>query len=237
MGLLGNDAKMTLLSYSDDKFKAGEKKVELNFKPESLNLKLGNKVANSCVINSISGTGAFIRGNPAKLELTFIIDTSIFDDMISFGLGTPKEDLNTQLDNLVKNLYSMDGKTHESRYLVLKWGKMRLGNSVGGGFYCRLQNMDIKYTLIGPDGVPKVAELTCSFIENLSSDKQEQRAGKNSPDLTHTRMVLSADTLAQKTDDIYRDPAYLVGVAEFNGLDSLRGLESGQTLTFPPLEK
>lgn len=237
MALLGKDATMTLLSYPDDGFSSGEKKIELNFKPETLNVKLSNKIDNACVINSISGGSNFQRGNPAMLDLVFIIDTSIYTDLISFGTGMVSKDLNAQLKDLQDALYNMDGDTHEPRYLNLKWGKLRLGNGVAGGFYCRLKSMDIKYTLIGPDGVPKVAEISCSFTEDLAAKQADKLANKSSPDLTHTRLVQSGDTLAQKTHAIYRSPLYLVGVAEFNQLDSLRNLDPGRQLTFPPLEK
>lgn len=236
MGLLGKDAVMTLLSYPDDGFASGEKKIELNFKPETLNVKLSNKIDNACVINSISGGANFQRGNPAALDLVFIIDTSIYNDVVSFGLGKPKKDLNSQLKELQEALYNMDGDTHEPRYLNLKWGKLRLGNGAGGGFYCRLKSMDIKYTLIGPDGIPKVAEINCSFTEDLAAKQADKLANKSSPDLTHRRMVQAGDTLAGKTSAIYRSPIYMVEVARFNGLDSLRSLTPGQQLSFPPLD-
>ena len=240
MGLFGSDAKMTIHSYTDDKFQAGHKEVALPFKAETLKLSLNNQINGACTINDISGGGSYQGGKPGTIDITFIFDTTIYDDIISFAVGPdldPDKDLKTLLKDLMDTVYSMESSTHQSRYLILKWGDMPMGNSKAGGFYCRLTNMDVNYTLIGGDGKPLVAEVQCQFQENLPKDTRDKLAGKNSPDLTHIRQVRAQDTLSEKTWSIYQDPGYMVSVARINNLDSLRRLEPGVSLKFPPLEK
>ena len=240
MALFGSDARMTILAYADDERKTGEKKLSLPFKAESLKLSMANQIECDCTINSVSGGGQYQGGEPAVVDVTFLYDTTIYDDIATFTAGPlldKNRDLKKQLKTLMDTVYSMDGKVHESRFLILKWGEMPLGNSKGGGFYCRLKKMDVNFTLVGGDGKPLVAEVSCRFIEHLSDKAQEKMEDKSSPDLTHIRQVLVNDSLPYKTWDIYKDPRYLVDVARVNGLDTFRRLKVGQSLIFPPLEQ
>lgn len=240
MALFGSDARMTIHAYSDEKFQKSKDSISLPFKAETLELSLANQIDGPCLINGTSGSGSYQGGEPGTIDVTFIYDTTIYNDAVTFVAGPAldkKKDLKADLKKLMDAVYTMEGDTHESAYLILKWGEMPMGTSVGGGFYCRLTRMDVKYTLIGGDGKPLVAEVTCRFVENLSKEAQDHRDGKNSPDLTHTRLVREQETLPWKTWEIYQDPGYLVEVARVNGLDSLRRLTPGESLTFPPLEK
>ena len=139
------------------------------------------------------------------------------------------------VQTLTDMMYTMEGSTHEPRYLLLKWGEMAMGDSKSGAFYGVLEEMDITYSIVGTDGEPLAAEVTCTFIESLSPKALEKKEGKNSPDLTHTRQVNVGDTLAHKTWEIYQNPGYMIAVARVNGLDNFRRLKPGTALVFPPI--
>jgi nucleoid-associated protein YgaU len=59
---------------------------------------------------------------------------------------------------------------------------------------------------------------------------------KNSPDLTHRRIVREGDHLSLMCHSIYGDPGYYLEVARFNRLNNYRQLKAGQELLFPPLK-
>lgn len=239
MGLLGKEAEMTLLSYTNADRNKGEKTITLPYKPESLSLKMANNISTECPINTISGNTQYQGGEPSEVSVTFYYDATIYaDSLTSFVTGslTGDRDLKKKIQELMKTLYSMDGASHESRFLILKWGEMPIGNSVNGGFYCRLKDLDLKYVLTNLEGKPLIVEVTCTFIEHLSEKALDKKEGKNSPDLTHIRLVVNEDKLPYKTWDIYQDPKYLIELAKVNKLNHFRRLQPGQSIIFPPLE-
>ena len=242
--LLGSAAAMVLESYTDAERSAGKKEMKLPYKAETLQVKLANKFKSDDTINTSSGTASYEGGESARVTVTFHHDTTQFLDVASFVSGKkllPPGSKTMAMKDWVKKLtdmmYSMEGSTHQPRYLLLKWGEMAMGDSKSGAFYGVLEAMDITYNIVGTDGQPLAAEVTCTFVESLASKALEKKEGKNSPDLTHTRQVNVGDTLAYKTWEIYKNPMYMIAVAQVNGLDSCRRLKTGQSLTFPPISE
>ena len=121
----------------------------------------------------------------------------------------------------------MNGDIHEPNFLVLRWGDLT--------FSGRLKSLDIKYTLFDESGDPLRAELGVSFVEDKSKKKIFREAGKNSPDLTHVRVVKSGDTLPLLCKEIYGSSSHYLRVAMDNGLDDFRNLTPGQEIRFAPL--
>ena len=74
------------------------------------------------------------------------------------------------------------------------------------------------------------------FVEDKSAEKIFREAGKESPDVTHVRLVKSGDTLPLLCLEIYGSSAYYLRVAADNGLDDFRNLVPGQRLYFAPLD-
>ena len=104
-------------------------------------------------------------------------------------------------------------------------------------FDCRLQSVDIEYSAFDKNGAPLHATLKTTFVEDIEASKRIREEGKSSPDLTHTRVVKSGDTLPLLSKEIYGSSQYYIRVAEANNLDDFRNLTPGQTIIFPPLEK
>lgn len=242
--LLGSEASMVLESYTDADRSAGKKEMKLPYKAESLEIKLANKFKCDDTINTISGSGSYEGGECARMTTTFYHDTTIYRDIASFTAGKklfPPGSKSMPMKDWVKELtdmmYSMEGSTHEPRYLLIKWGEMPIGDSKSGAFYGVLEEMKVNYNVFGSDGQPLKAEVTCTFVESLSQKALEKKQGKNSPDLTHIRQVTPSDTLPHKVWDIYQDPRYMVSIAKANGLNNFRRLKTGSSLIFPPIDK
>ncbi|MET4696911.1 hypothetical protein [Endozoicomonas lisbonensis] len=240
--LLGSEAAMVLESYTDADRSAGKQEMKLPYKAETLQVKLANRFKSDDTLNTSSGTAGYEGGDSARMTVTFQHDTTMFRDIASFTAGkkllppgSKSMPMKEWVQTLTDMMYSMEGSTHEPRYLLLKWGEMAMGDSKSGAFYGVLEEMDITYSIVGTNGEPLAAEVTCTFIESLSPKALEKKEGKNSPDLTHTRQVNAGDTLAHKTWEIYKDPAYMIAVARVNGLDNFRRLKPGTALVFPPV--
>ena len=231
----GKAAAMVMESYTDIERSAGKVEMKLPYKAETLQVKLANKFKSDNAVNTSSGTASYEGGESARMTVTFQHDTTLYTELDAFSKGTKKLPMKEWVKKLTDMMYSMEGSTHEPRYLLVKWGEMAMGDSKSGAFYGVLEEMDITYNIVGLDGEPLAAEVTCTFVESLAPKALEKKEGKNSPDLTHTRVVYASDNLAYKTWEIYRDPMYMIAVARVNGLDSIRRLKTGATLVFPPV--
>lgn len=132
-----------------------------------------------------------------------------------------------QILKLKKIVFNVDSKAHEPNHVQLLWGALIM--------YCRLESMSAKYTLFKPSGAPLRAKIDLKFMGYVMGVEADAVDKKNSPDLTHIIVVREGDTLPLLCNQIYKDPAYYMEVARFNGLDDFRRLEPGAELRFPPL--
>ena len=85
--------------------------------------------------------------------------------------------------------------------------------------------------------MPLRATLKTSFTEDLDPKKKKAKERSSSPDLTHTRIVRSGDTLPLLSLEIYGSAKHYMQLAKINNLDDFRNLAPGAELIFPPLEK
>ncbi|WP_461535199.1 CIS tube protein [Spongorhabdus nitratireducens] len=229
--------EMTIQAYKDEKYatKAGGE-LSIPFAIETLKLRLANQISGPGVINGSSGYAAYQGGETAALHVTLKYDTVIADNPATLSLGYKQ--LKDKLSAFMTAAYTMNGDTHEANFLMLSCGEMLLGDGKpGDAFHCRLADIRLRYTQVDKEGRPTAFEAACTFVESLAAKTIRKLENKSSPDLTHIRLVKEQESLPWKTWDIYRDPGYLIGVAEVNGLDSLRQLNPGDSLIFPPLEK
>jgi nucleoid-associated protein YgaU len=104
-------------------------------------------------------------------------------------------------------------------------------------FDCRLKSVNIQHASFARNGAPLRATLKTTFVEDLEPAKRLKQDGLSSPDLSHTRIVKSGDTLPLLAKEIYGSAEHYLRLAQANQLDDFRNLTPGQTLIFPPLEK
>ena len=123
----------------------------------------------------------------------------------------------------------MDGELHEPKFLKIEWGDLI--------FDCRLESVEVNYTLFNRSGQPIRAELDTVFIGDIQDSKRIKQENKQSPDLTHTRTIQGGDKLPLIAHEIYGDPAYYIKLARVNNLNSLRKLNIGTTINLPPIKK
>lgn len=178
--------------------------------------------------NTRGGTPSldYTRTPPQDISLTLILDGTGVDQH-----GFERFTQQTVLQRIQKFLqvtYYYQGDLHEPAYLLISWAGTRW-------LECRLQSVDIKYTLFDRDGTPLRAELSAKFVSDPPPVKTALKKNPKSADLTHMRMVSSGDTLPLLTKQVYGSADRYLDVARFNNLDDFRNLTPGQRLLFPPL--
>ncbi len=158
---------------------------------------------------------------PQDYTFEFLIDGT--------GASAEPVDVSQTIDDFLTTTAKMDGDIHRPYYLKLSWGDLIVK--------CVLKSADVNYTIFKPDGKPLRAKINASFSENIPDEARVAEEGKNSPDLTHQRMVKEGDNLTLMAYRIYGDAEYYLQVAEANKLNNFRQLKTGNYIKFPPLSK
>lgn len=205
---------------------------EVMFNPESYSLSYENIFSEKQAINSTGRKGSYSLSKPASLSLKIILDgTGVsfmgVTDLLQIARG--KNDVYKRVQEFLNLTTMMDGKLHEPNFLVISWGEMN--------FKCRLETVEITYTLFDKSGKPLRAELDTKFVNELEDKERLKKENKSSPDLTHSRIVKAHDTLPLLCEEIYGSPDYYIKVAIANKLNDFRNLVPGQELFFPPVKK
>ena len=229
--------KLHIDAYTDVERKqpASPKSMELMFNPKSY--KEQHAIAYQApqsrrAINSSGKPAAYAYTPPGNLGFTFILDGTGVD----YSLGAQSiydklkgKSVSKKIKKFKMLCLNMQGDTHQPHFLIVRWGSAL-------AFSCRLESLDITFTLFDRNGDPIRAELDVKFVYDESQETTIKKARKSSPDLTHVRTVKSGDTLPFLCRQIYGSPTHYLMVARVNNLDDFRNLVPGRQLRFPPLQ-
>lgn len=237
MGLLGK-AKLQKVTFKAYKARSRSladyiNSVEVMYNPESFSQTYAIKYDGELqAINSSKKAVKYQRSKPSKLKLKLIIDGTGVETIGLVQLFNTKTTAD-RVKEFIDLTFRMNGRIHEPNFLMVQWGGKEDGGLI---FSCRLASVTVKYTAFNRDGSPLRAELDVVLVSDLDDVKRMRQENKSSPDLTHTRIVKSGDTLPLLCTEIYGSPKYYLQVAAINQLDNFRSLTPGQSLIFPPLE-
>lgn len=224
--------KLKITSYTQEARKSGGTPFEVMFNPDSISMRYANTFSKPQGINTSGRTAKFAFGRN-DLKLDIVLDgTGVTDFGISTLLGKGTKSVADQIDEFMRLCYNMEGESHEPRFLKIQWGEGILKD-----YDCRLQSVDIEYTLFEKSGAPLHAVLKANFIDDGDPAKRVLKERKSSPDLSHSRVVKSGDTLPLLAKEIYGSSHYYLRVAQVNNIDDFRNLTPGQRIIFPPLAK
>jgi LysM repeat protein len=166
------------------------------------------------------------------IRLALIIDGTGVTEIGLLNIFGKTKSVSDRVKDFLKLCLDRDGKLHEPKFLRLNWGKGPLQK-----FDTRLISVDIEYTTFAQDGSPLRAVLNTRFTEDIDPKKRVAEERSSSPDLTHTRIVRSGDTLPLLSREIYGSAKYYLQLAKVNNLNDFRNLTPGVELIFPPLQK
>jgi hypothetical protein len=184
-------------------------------------------------LNSTNRVVNYSRTKPRELNFKLVLDGTGVQDA-GFLRIRKKPTVSQWVKEFLDLTFHMNGEIHAPNFLLVEWGGTE---DDGLSFSCRLLNVNVTYTSFNRDGSPLRAELDITLISDEESRKRIAKENKSSPDLTHSRMVKSGDTLPLLAKEIYGSAQYYLRVAQVNNLDDFRNLTPGQVIIFPPLEK
>ncbi len=168
---------------------------------------------------------------PEQLRLDFTLDgTKTMEGYGGDNKDYASKPVHDQLDDLKKCVYNFDGQIHRPRFLIVTWGSEM-------EFKCILSNLDLNYTLFEPDGAPLRVKVSATFLAHKSREQLLAESRASSPDLTHYRKVVQGDRLDLLSNTIYNDPKYLMQLGKVNNLTTIRRIQAGTDLYFPPFDK
>ena len=225
--------EITLQAYSDiERVNLQGKPLSLAYRSESLQLSLCNEYAKDRSLGSPGGGLSFQGGGSNELTVTFLLFEGVYTNLAKFtaGLGSIQD----QLTQLYACCYSIDGASHQPRFLTLTWDKTMPFPYGRKKFLGILRSIRLKAESVGPNGKAASVAAECQFDECISRKQRLKAAKLNSPDLTHVRQIVVGDRLDLKTWSIYGDSSLTPQIARSNDLDSPRLLRPGVTVAFPP---
>ena len=225
--------KLTVTAYSDEdrKKKVGDP-FEAMFNPPSYSRKYELQFADDRSTGNSKPRRIYARSGPDELSIKLILDGTGVHQMGITNLFGDNKTVSERIKDFLEMAYHMNGEIHEPNYLTVTWG-----SDTNLDFECRLSSVNITYSSFNRDGTPLRAELDVKFLADTAAAKRLALENKQSPDLAHTRIVKSGDTLPLLTYAVYGSSSHYVRVAQVNELDDFRNLTPGQELFFPPLEK
>ena len=218
-------AKLTIVGYKDEKYssKNGDPFIVM-INPSNYDHSFSITYSEEESPGKAAKTSKFKAVGPESVSLTFILDDTGAVPRNEENKGKTVAKMIKELKDVVYKYY---GESHEPNYVLLKWGTLL--------FKSRLDSLKIDYQMFKPNGVPLRAKITMSFKGFVDPVKESQLANRSSPDLTHIVTVKEGDNLPFLCNKIYKDSKYYLRVAELNNLVSIRRLEVGSKLIFPPL--
>jgi hypothetical protein len=221
--------KFTVSAFTDNKRTkpASPPKFEAMFNPTTLERKYAIEYGPGVGSNASGKELRYSHSPPTEINVNLVLDGTGASEM---GVTTfTSKSVEERVKNFLDVCYGYDGKIHQPHFLKAQWGILDEA--------CRLVTADVTYTLFGRDGKPLRATIAAVFITAKEAYKREREENKESPDLTHSRIVRAGDTLPLLTEEIYGSGNHYLDVARFNDLDDFRRLAVGSEVSFPPLEQ
>ena len=229
--------KLTILPFDDSEtVQAGApsgKPFVVQFNPESLTDTTEIEMAPTEPAHGDAGQEAKFKAIKAKtFTLDLLLDGTGYSPAPppagALDAAAPSSGLSVVAQiELFRATTGFSGNVHRPRYLMLVWGKLVVT--------CVLESFAIAYKLFTPEGLPLRATITATFKEHKDNAQAELEKNLASPDVQHAHVVREGEHLSAVVHGIYKTPRHYISIAEENGLDTVRRIESGATLYLPPL--
>ncbi|NHF58026.1 LysM peptidoglycan-binding domain-containing protein [Flavobacteriaceae bacterium TP-CH-4] len=160
---------------------------------------------------------------PEEFAFELLIDSSGIID------GKPRESIEDDITELRDLLLKYEGDIHEPKHFQVLWGSLL--------FKGRCTGLNINFKLFNPDGKPIRALCKVTFTGSVEDNLRTAEERRESPDMTHYRLIKSGDTLPMMCYKIYGSSSYYLQVAQVNKLPNFRNLPPGTEIFFPPITK
>ena len=232
----GKHERLRIQPYSDKAFEnAVGNYFEVTINPETYTTRHKIEFCDTQAPGTSMPILKFNKITAQEIGFDFLFDsTGVIKDAspLSLGIANPLDkpkSVADEIDAFRKKIIDYKKDIHRPYFLKIHWGTLL--------FKCVLTNLDIEYKLFKPDGTPIRAIAKCTFKGTIEEDLRKALESKQSPDVTHERLLRSGDRLSLMTYKIYKQQKYCIPVAAYNQLDGFRKIKTGTKIYFPPVEK
>lgn len=199
--------------------------IPVMFNPPEYTIAKGAQFAEIAIPGIDAPILQFIRGQTRTLSL------ELFFDGTRVGSGNLVAGDVRLLLEPVAQLGRIQPNTHAPPRIRFIWG-------VGLSFRGVVDNVQQKFTLFSPTGIPVRATATLSIKEYKTLEEQLKELNLQSSDHTKRRVVKRGDTLSRIAFEEYGDPARWRPIADRNAevIPDPRRLVPGITLEIPAID-
>jgi nucleoid-associated protein YgaU len=196
--------------------------IPVQFNPPEYTIGKAAQIAEIAIPGIDAPILQFVRGQTRTLALELFFDTT------RVGSSALKVSDVRALTEPVAQLGRIQSKTHAPPRITFIWG-------LGLSFRAIVDNVQQKFTLFNPAGIPVRASLTVSFKEYKTLEEQLKELNLQSADHSKLRVVRQRDTLARIAFEEYGDAGMWRLIADQNRaqLTDLRRLRPGMQLAIP----
>ena len=227
----GQLAKLKIIAYKDERFEEavedGEFVAQLN--PEKVSFKYQIELEEQQAQGTSGAQPRFGKTKPEELTFQFLFDATGAIPLPDGASAISEDGVDARISAFKRVVLQFNGEEHKPNNLKLIWGRLL--------FKCVLNELNLEYTLFRADGTPLRASATAKFVGYVEDELRVATERRESPDLTHLRVIRDGEKLQDHVVSIYGDAALYLEVARVNRLANFRRLTTGQTLVFPPVNK
>ena len=203
---------------------AGGESIVAQFNPEHISFSKGNRLGSAKVVGAEHPVTTFLSGDTEELSFDLLFDTSMEKTL----LGQPVSVKQKYVLGFQKIL-DKNSDEHAVAVCEIVWGRTL-------DFTGMLRNMNVNYTMFSKEGIPLRVRLGLTFEKKISLQAQEEEVSEESSDRTKQRTLHTSDHLWTLAAREYEDPGKWRHIADVNGIDNPRILETGKDLIIPPLD-
>jgi nucleoid-associated protein YgaU len=201
--------------------------IPVQFNPPEYTLAKAAQIAEIAIPGIDQPILQFVRGQTRTLALELFFDTTRLGSTL-----TKVADVRV-LTEMVAQLGRIQPKTHAPPRIRFIWG-------LGLSFRAIVDNVQQKFTLFNPAGIPVRATLTVSFKEYKTLEEQLKELNLQSSDHTKLRVIRRGDTLERIAFEEYGDAALWRPIADHEAnrdvVRDLRRLPPGAELAIPAID-
>lgn len=227
---VGGQLTKAKLKVEDDEAKdLKDLELEFQFNPEEIKI-----TRQQATMKQNTSGKADVKNNGGMAphaESRMVLKNVIFDTYEEKPNGSVYEKYVKTLEKML----GYDKGKHAPCQLAFHWGaftKERTGNA---RILCRLDKLDVDYTMFLNDGKPVRCKIAMEFRVGLTADEQQKAEPFGSPDHAKLWTVKRGDTLADIASEEYDNPGEWRRIADANGIDDPLTLTPGMKLLVPPI--
>ena len=201
--------------------------IPVQFNPPEYTLAKAAQIAEIAIPGIDAPVLQFVRGQTQTLALELFFDTTRAGSTLTKFVDV------RLLTNMVAQLGRIQPNTHAPPRVRFIWG-------LGLSFRAIVDNVQQKFTLFNPAGIPVRATLTVSFKEYKTLEEQLKELNLQSADHTKRRVIRRGDTLARIAFEEYGDAGQWRAIADHEDnrdvVGDLRRLMPGAELAIPAID-